>query len=334
MLLNISKHHAVYSLLLLAFLGLVSCDNDSTGDHSQTNNNSSANTPTTPPPIIAKYYYAINSNNQLVKFKEGFSTSRSVVYSGSVYNFVIKGDFIYIETVPSGFTDSYIVKLDLKTNAVNNFNWTLKGQNPDVSINKIYFDDNAGKIKRCGLNGESVEEIVITKYFNGTLFYPRVSSDNYLYVIESVPGYKWYYEDQNSIIKHNLTTGVSSLVNNQRYEYSSISISPDGTLIAATRVTGITPPLGNIYVINAKTGIEKLFLDSNNPLYGSCRYPVWIDNNSFILSSDNKKVPSYYSSWDGQHYYEALYVYDLSKNSLSMLSNSNIYMYFGFIREE
>jgi Tol biopolymer transport system component len=100
-------------------------------------------------------------------------------------------------------------------------------------------------------------------------------------------------------------------LNNDSIPVSYLNWSPDGTTIAFSTTTGITPPVRELWTVTADGSAQpQRIADSGSPAVGACGFPGFSDDGFILCGSTRNKLLNWRSSWDGSHY-----MYELAKIS-------------------
>jgi dipeptidyl aminopeptidase/acylaminoacyl peptidase len=139
---------------------------------------------------------------------------------------------------------------------------------------------------------------------SGTKKFPRLSPDGArLAFYQTSPGSKWYSDNVAYIYVLDLASQEVTKLNNASIPASCLSWSPDGSLIAFSTTTGVTPPIHELWTVKADGSEYPVRIaDSGSPSTGACGYPAFIDNDNILCGSTKNKILNWRSDWDGSHY--------------------------------
>jgi len=217
---------------------------------------------------------------------------------------------IVFAEVLEGYSGTYIGFMKTDGSAYRQTN--IRGSNPSFnnSGNIVYFDDN-GALYSMNVDGTGKMEIEVSEV-EGTKIFPRISPDgSKLAFYQTSPGDKWYYDDVVYLYVYDLAAGNVIKLNNDSIPVSYLNWNPDGTTIAFSTTTGVTPPIHELWSVKADGSAQpQRITDSESPVSGACGFPGFSDDGFILCGSTKNKTLNYYSSWDGSHY-----KYELAKIS-------------------
>ncbi len=240
------------------------------------------------------------------------------IYDTLVYDYAISADKTKIALKSySGsnltFTDINGKNAQTRSIAVNNLEWDSAG--------RLYYDDG-GKIMSIKSDFTDQKEFALTT--TGSKIMPKFSSDgkNFAFVQTNSGGH-WANPPANYLYVRDVSTGVEKKLNTTSLGIEYISWSPDSKNIVFHTKNGITPPVGDMYLVPTDGSTQPVLLSSAYDYkYGSCRWPMFMDDSKLLLTSTRDTVESYYSGWDGQHYVYQLATMNKDGSSLTLYGST------------
>jgi len=208
---------------------------------------------------------------------------------------------IVFAEVLSGYSGTFLATINIDGSSYQQ-NY-ISGSNPSFGNGDLIYFDDQGTLFSINMDFTGKKQIDVP--VEGTKRFPRLSPDGELLAFyQTSPGSRWYSDDIVFLYTYNLKTGSVSKLNDASIPVSYHNWSPDGSLIAFSTTTGITPPLYETWVVKADGSEQPVKItDAWHPSSGACGFPVYIDDNDFLLvGSTKQKELNYYSSWDGNHY--------------------------------
>jgi Tol biopolymer transport system component len=299
----------IAACVAIAALTITGCDN-STGNGNPNGGDGNKETENPAPPANRVFFIKTDSQTEalgtLSWISEGSSTVKSL--SKKAANFSLNRDktkMVFAESL-TGYSGTWLAVMNLDGTGYIQTN--VAGNNPCFSYDgtEIYFDKD-GEILKMGINGNNQQRIDITD-ISASKKYPRLSPDGKkLAFYSSSPGPKWYSDDVVYLYVLDFESGGIVKLNADSIPVSSLSWKQDGTEITFNTLTGITPPVRNLYRIKAdgsEAAVE--IANDSNPATGACGYPAFFDDGSILCASTKNKTLNYRSEWDGTHYVSEL----------------------------
>ena len=229
-----------------------------------------------------------------------------------------KTTIVFAEILP-GYSGTYLAFMN--TNGASYRQTYVSGSNPSFNItgDKVYFDDG-GVLYSMNTDGTDKQHIDIPGV-DGTKRFPRISPNGEkLAFYQTSPGYKWYHDDVVYLYVYDLVTGDVTKLNNDSIPVSYLNWNPNGTEIAFSTTTGITPPICELWTVTADGSAQPVRVaDSGSPAFGACGFPSYTDDGFILCGSTKNKALNWRSSWDGSHYKYELARVKPDGTSLSIL---------------
>jgi len=273
------------------------------------------------------------SRHYFIKMAEQTESSGTLCFlpegSNSVYTFPgknmtgfsISADytmFVFAEIL-TGYSGTYLAFMNVDGSSYRQT--YISGSNPsfDIDGEKVYFDDG-GSLYSMNIDGTDKQLIDIPEV-GGTKRFPRISPNGEkLAFYQSSPGYKWYHDDVVYLYVYDLISGDLTKLNAASIPVSFLNWSPDGTEIAFSTTTGITPPICELWTVTADGSAQPVRIaDSGSPTAGACGFPSYTEDGFILIGSTKDKVLNWRSSWDGSHYKYELAKIKPDGSSLSIL---------------
>jgi Tol biopolymer transport system component len=202
----------------------------------------------------------------------------------------------------AGYSDAYIGTMNI--NGTGYHQTTIRGFNPCFNIEgtRIYFDDGSD-LYSMNINGGDIRKIDIPGV-EGAKKFPRVSPDGTkLAFYQSSPGYKWYYDDVVYLYIYDINTHQLTKLNDDSIPVSYLDWNTDGSMLAFSTTTGITPPIHELWTVKADGSEQPVKIaEAGSPASGACGFPGFADDGSILCGSTKNKMLNWCSSWDGDHY--------------------------------
>ena len=212
------------------------------------------------------------------------------------------GTKIVFSEILSGYSGTYIGFMNIDGKEYQQTN--ISGSNPCFGSdeNIVYFDDG-GNVYSMKIDGTE-KQVINIPGVDGTKRFPRISPDGKkLAFYQTSPGSRWYYDDVVYLYIYDLDTNQVTKLNNNSIPVSYLNWSPDGTIIAFSTTTGITPQVYELWVVETDgTSQPEQISDNGSPATGACGFPSFTKDGSILCGSTKNKKLNYRSSWDGDHY--------------------------------
>jgi Tol biopolymer transport system component len=325
---EIMKNKGIFTLitglfLITAALNFMGCGNLAGSDG---NNSSSGTSKTNPDGGNTNGGGAANSASRIyfIKMAEQTEASGTLCFlpegSTTAYTFPNKtmtsysvsndNTMIVFAEVLTGYSGTYLAFMN--TDGTSYRQTHVQGSNPSFNSggNTVYFDDN-GTLYSMNTDGTDKQEIEIPEV-SGTKRFPRISPDGgKLAFYQTSPGYKWYYDDVVYLYVYDTASGQVTKLNNNSIPVSYLNWNSDGTMIAFSTTTGVTPPVHELWTVTADGSAQpQRIADSGSPAVGACGFPSFSGDGFILCGSTKNKLLNWRSSWDGSHY-----KYELAKIS-------------------
>jgi Tol biopolymer transport system component len=221
--------------------------------------------------------------------------------------------------VISGYSGAYIAVMNIDGSGYLQTN--VRGDNPCFGSDgaSVYFDDG-GELYSMNIDGTGKQLLTIPEV-SGTKKFPRISPDgSKLAFYQTSPGYKWYYDDVVYLYIYDFATDRAIKLNNTSIPVSHLTWNSDGSTIAFSTTTGVTPPIHELWTVKADGSDELVKIaESGSPATGACAFPSFTADGSLLCSSTKNKVLNWRSDWDGSHYKYELARINADGTSLEIL---------------
>jgi hypothetical protein len=209
---------------------------------------------------------------------------------------------IVFAEILSGYSGTWLATMNIDGSNYHRTN--IQANNPGFNADGtlIYFDDDTD-IYTVQLDGTDKQKLDLSA-ISGSKRYPRVSPDGTkLAFYQRLRPEKWYYDDEIYLYVLDLVSSTATRLTPSSIPVSYLNWNADGTRIAFSTTTGITPPVRNTYTVKADGSEAPVKItDEASPATGACGFPAYQSEDTLLCSSTKNKELCYYSSWDGDHY--------------------------------